>query len=416
MEIKRDLYLKKIIDRKHNGMIKVITGIHGCGKSYLLFNLFYNHLIESGVKDDHIIKIALDDRQNKIYRDPDYLCDYVHEYIKDNDMYYILLDEVQFVDEFEDVLNSFLHIANADTYVTGSNAKFLSKDIITEFRGRGDQIHVYPLSFSEFYNTLGGDKFNSFSQYITYGGLPQIINMNTHEQKKLYLENLFEETYIKDIVNRNKIKNDSDLKELLNVLSSSIGGLTKPNKLSKTFDSVKQSKISPITIEKYLNFLIDSFLINRATRYDIKRKKYIATPHKYYFTDLGLRNAIINFRQNEITQLMENVIYNELVIRGFSVDVGVVNFNERNKNNNVIKKQFEVDFVCNKFDQRIYIQSAYTLTDESKLMQEQSSLNKINDGFKKIILTYDPVIPHFNERGFYILNIIDFLLDSNFVK
>ena len=416
MEIKRDLYLKKLIARKNNGMIKVVTGVRRTGKSYLLFNLFKKYLLDSGIDKNHIIEVNLDDISYIEFRNPLALYNYIKNKIIDEKMYFIMLDEVQFVDNFEIVLNSLLHIENVDVYVTGSNAKFLSKDIITEFRGRGDQVHIYPLSFGEFYATCGGDKTDAFSQYMTYGGLPQIVMMSAHEQKKTYLENLFEETYIKDIVNRHNIKNDSDLKELLNILSSSIGSLTNPNKLSNTFKSVKQSKISPITIDKYLDYLIDSFLISRATRFDIKGKKYIETPHKYYFTDLGLRNAKINFRQTEITHLMENAIYNELVVRGFSVDVGVINSAERNENNNVVKKQLEVDFVCNKYDQRIYIQSAYTLSNVEKLMQEQNSLSKINDSFKKIIITFDPVITHYNDNGFCIMNIFDFLLNPSSIN
>ena len=416
MEIKRDLYLEKLIARKNNGMVKVITGARRAGKSYLLFKLFKNYLSDSGIDKNHIIAINLDDINYIEFRNPLALYNYIKSKITDENVYYIMLDEVQFVENFETVLNSLLHIENVDVYVTGSNAKFLSKDIITEFRGRGDQVHLYPLSFAEFYPTCGGDKTKAFLQYITYGGLPQVTMMSSHEQKKTYLANLFEETYIKDIVNRHNIKNDGDLKELLNVLSSSIGSLTNPNKLSNTFKSVKNSRISPITIDKYLDYLIDSFLIERATRFDIKGKKYIETPHKYYFTDLGLRNARINFRQTEITHLMENAIYNELVVRGFSVDVGVINSAEKNENNSIVKKQLEVDFVCNKYDRRIYIQSAYTLGDVEKLMQEQNSLSKINDSFKKIIVTFEPVITHYNENGFCIMNIFDFLLDFDSVN
>lgn len=413
MEIKRDLYLKKLIERKNNGMVKVITGARRAGKSYLLFNLFKKYLLDSGIDKNHIIAVNLDDINYIEFRKPLALYNYIKNQIIDENTYFVMLDEVQFVEDFETVLNSLLHIENVDVYVTGSNAKFLSKDIITEFRGRGDQVHLYPLSFAEFYPTCDRDKAQAFLQYVTYGGLPQVTMMSSHEQKKTYLSNLFEETYIKDIVNRHNIKNDSDLKELLNVLSSSIGSLTNPNKLSNTFKSVKNSKISPITIDKYLDYLIDSFLIERATRFDIKGKKYIETPHKYYFTDLGLRNARINFRQTEITHLMENAIYNELVVRGFSVDVGVINSAERNENSNVIKRQLEVDFVCNKYDRRIYIQSAYSLGNVEKLMQEQNSLSKIGDSFKKIIITYDPVITHYNDIGFCIMNIFDFLLNPD---
>ena len=416
MEIKRDLYLKKLIARKNNGMIKVVTGLRRAGKSYLLFTLFKKHLLESGADESHIIQVNLDDINDLPYRDPLELYRYVKSRIADKRTYFVLLDEVQFVKNFETVLNSLLHLENTDVYVTGSNAKFLSKDIITEFRGRGDQIHLFPLSFSEYYAACGGDRTAAFTQYMTYGGLPQIAVMTSHEQKKTYLENLFEETYLKDIVNRHNIRQESDLKELLNILSSSIGSLTNPNKLSNAFKSVKQSRISPITIDKYLDFLIDSFLISRAARFDIKGKKYIETPHKYYFTDLGLRNARINFRQTEITHLMENAIFNELVCRGFSVDVGVITAAEKTATDSVVKKQLEVDFVCNKFDQRIYIQSAYTLSNAEKLTQEQKSLSKINDSFRKIILTFDPVVTHYNENGFCIMNIFDFLLDPDSIN
>lgn len=416
MEIKRNLYLDKLIARKGNGMVKVITGLRRVGKSYLLFNLFKKHLLSCGVTEDHIISVNLDDINYLEYREPLKLYNYIKSKIKDNAMHYVLLDEVQFVEGFETVLNSLLHIENVDVYVTGSNAKFLSKDIITEFRGRGDQVHLYPLSFDEYYSVCGGDKTDAFTHYITYGGLPQIVSMTSHEQKKTYLENLFVETYIKDIVNRHNIKQEGDLQELLNVLSSSVGALTNPNKISNTFNSVKQSKISPITIDKYLDYFIDSFLIEKATRYDIKGKKYIETPHKYYFTDLGLRNARINFRQTEITHLMENAIYNELIARGFSVDVGVVIAATKNKENNVERKQLEVDFVCNKYDQRIYIQSAYTLSNDEKMAQEQNSFSKIGDSFKKIIITFDPTITHYNENGVCIMNIFEFLLNKNSIN
>lgn len=416
MEIKRDLYLNKLIARQNNGMIKVVTGLRRAGKSYLLFTLFKKHLLESGIDKSHIIEVNLDDINYLEYRNPKELYNYIKSKIDDDKTHFVLLDEVQFVENFETVLNSLLHIENVDVYVTGSNAKFLSKDIITEFRGRGDQVHLYPLSFGEYYAAIGGDRTEALAQYLTYGGLPQVALMSSHEQKKTYLENLFEETYIKDIVNRHGIKQESDLRELLNVLSSSIGSLTNPNKLSNTFKSVKQSNISPITIDKYLDYFIDSFLISRATRFDIKGKKYIETPHKYYFTDLGLRNARINFRQTEITHLMENAIYNELIARGFSVDVGVITTAVRNDNDSVVKKQLEVDFVCNKYDRRIYIQSAYTLEGAEKLAQEQNSLIKIADSFKKIIITFDPIVTHYNENGFCIMNIFDFLLNPDSIN
>lgn len=413
MEIKRDIYLNKLIRHKHNGLIKVITGIRRCGKSYLLFELFYNHLISSGVKDDHILKIALDDRRNRKFRDPDYLCDYVHDYIKDEDMHYILLDEVQLVPEFEDVLNSFLHVKNIDTFVTGSNAKFLSKDIITEFRGRGDQIHIYPLSFSEFYSAFGGSRENAWSQYINFGGLPKLFDLDTEEDKSDYLKTIFTETYIKDIKERNDIRNDSELEELLDILSSSIGSLTNPKKLSDTFKTVKQVSIHPDTIKNYLDLLADSFLVEQSKRYDIKGKKYINTPSKYYFTDIGLRNARLNFRQAEETHAMENVIYNELRCRGYNVDVGVVEYYSSDAGGKSVLKQSEVDFVCNLSDKRYYIQSALSLPTKEKIEQEQNSLTRIADYFKKIIIVKDISRSHYTENGIYLLNLYDFLLDQN---
>ena len=412
MEIKRDLYLNKLIQHKHNGMIKVITGIRRCGKSYLLFELFYNHLLSTGVKEDHIIKIALDDRMNKKFRNPDYLCDYVHNAIKDSDMYYILLDEVQMLNAFEDVLNSFLHIKNADTYVTGSNAKFLSKDIITEFRGRGDQIHIAPLSFSEFMSAYKGTKEDGWNEYINFGGLPKLFEFSTDEDKSNYLKNIFTETYIKDIKERNDIRNDAELEELLNILSSSIGSLTNPKKLSDTFKSVKQVSIKSETLKTYIDYFVDSFLIEQAQRYDIKGKKYINTPSKYYFTDIGLRNARLNFRQSEETHVMENVVYNELKIRGFNVDVGVVEYYQKINNKSVINSA-EVDFICNLSDKRYYIQVAHSLPTKEKLDQEQNSLMRINDSFKKIIIVKDLSRSHYNEDGIYMLSLFDFLLNQD---
>lgn len=412
MEIKRDSYLRKLIDRQHNGLVKVITGIRRCGKSYLLFELFYNYLKEQGIDDSHIIKLALDDRKNKKYRNPDVLCDYVHEQIIDDKQYYILLDEVQFVDEFEDVLNSFLHIKNADTYVTGSNAKFLSKDIITEFRGRGDEIHVSPLSFKEFYSVYDGSKEEAWKQYCLYGGLPKVLEYKTDEDKVAYLKNIFEETYLTDIKERHIIRNDAELNELLDILSSSIGSLTNPKKLSDTFKSVKQVSIHADTLNRYLEHLVDSYLIAQSKRYDIKGKKYINTPSKYYFTDMGLRNARLNFRQFEETHIMENVIYNELQIMGFNVDVGVVEY-RKDVDGKSVRVQAEVDFVCNKADKRYYIQSAFSIPDREKMLQEQNSLTRINDSFKKIIIVKDAIKTHYNEDGVLILNLFDFLLEEN---
>ncbi len=413
MEIKRDLYLEKLKRHKGNGMIKVITGIRRCGKSYLLFELFYKYLLSEGVREDHILKIALDDRRNKKFRDPDFLCNYVEEMIKDEEPYYLLLDEVQMISEFEDVLNSFLHIKNADTYVTGSNAKFLSKDIITEFRGRGDQIHIAPLSFSEFMSAFEGTAEEGWRQYINFGGLPKLFDFKTEEDKTNYLKDIVSETYLKDIRERNDIRNDYDLEELLDILSSSIGSLTNPKKLSDTFKSKKQVSIHADTIKTYLDFFLDSFLIDQAKRYDIKGKKYINTPSKYYFTDIGLRNARLNFRQSEETHAMENIIYNELRIRGLNVDVGIVEYYASEGNRKSILRQAEVDFVCNQADKRYYIQSALTIPTKEKMDQEQNSLVRINDSFKKIIIVKDISRSHYTENGIYLLSLFDFLLDPN---
>ena len=408
----RNTYLNKLIRKKGNGMIKVITGIRRCGKTYLLFELFYQYLLESGVEKEHIIKIALDDRRNKKYRNPDVLCEYVHNEIKDEQMYYILLDEVQMVEEFEDVLNSFLHIKNADVYVTGSNAKFLSKDIITEFRGRGDQVHLYPLSFAEFVNGKGAESQQAWYEYTMYGGLPKILEMENDEDKSNYLRDIFKETYIKDILERNEVRNQTEMEELLDYLSSAIGGLTNPKKLSDTFKTLKNVSVHPDTIKNYLDYFEDSFLISKASRYDVKGKKYISTPVKYYFTDCGLRNVRINFRQYEETHIMENVIYNELLIRGYHVDVGVVEVTYRDEKKRRLQKQLEVDFVCNQGSRRIYIQSALALPTREKEEQEQMSLRNINDSFKKVIIVKDGPT-HYNEDGILILNLFDFLLKEN---
>ena len=408
----RNMYLDKLIRRKGNGMIKVITGIRRCGKTYLLFELFHQHLLASGVDKEHIIKIALDDRINKKYRDPDVLCEYVHNEIKDEQMYYILLDEVQMVEEFEDVLNSFLHIKNADVYVTGSNAKFLSKDIITEFRGRGDQVHLYPLSFAEFVTGKGIEGHQAWYEFTMYGGLPKMLEIENNEDKSNYLRDIFKETYIKDILERNEVRNQTEMEELLDYLASAIGGLTNPKKLSDTFKTVKNVSVHPDTIKNYLDYFEDSFLISKASRYDVKGKKYISTPAKYYFIDCGLRNVRINFRQYEETHIMENVIYNELLIRGYHVDVGVVEVTYSDEEKRRLQKQLEVDFVCNQGSRRIYIQSALALPTREKEEQEQMSLRNINDSFKKVIIVKDGPT-HYNEDGILILNLFDFLLKEN---
>lgn len=413
MEIKRDYYLNKLISKQHNGLIKVITGIRRCGKSYLLFSLFKNHLIKNGIDNRHIIEIAFDSFENKKYRNPEILYSYVKDKIIDDKMYYILLDEVQLLEEFESVLNSFMRIKNADVYVTGSNAKFLSKDIITEFRGRGDELHINPLSFSEFMSVYEGNKYDGWNEFVLYGGLPSITMLNTPEQKTEFLKNLFRETYINDIIGRHSIKNKEEFEELIDILSSGIGSLTNPKKLCDTFKSKKQKSISINTINNYLEYLCDSFIINKAIRYDIKGRKYIDTPYKFYFTDIGLRNARINFRQIEENHTMENIIFNELIARDFNVDVGIVTANVRTESSDYVRKQYEVDFVCNKGSKRYYIQSAFHIPDEEKMRQESNSLLNINDAFKKIIIKKDYPAPQYTEEGILVMSIYDFLLDKN---
>lgn len=412
MEIKRDLHLKKLIDSKHNGMIKVVTGIRRSGKSYLLFNLFCQHLKEEGVAEDHIIKVDLEDRRNKALRNPDALLNHIDSRMTDQQMYYILLDEVQHVDDFEDVLNSYLKIDNADVYVTGSNSKFLSKDVITEFRGRGDEIKVAPLSFREFMTVFQGSREKALEEYTLYGGLPKVVTFPTAEKKVEYLKQLFQKTYLTDIKERYKIKNDDDLEELIDIIASSIGGLTNPTKLENTFQTVKHSDISHTTIKSYLDILQDVFLVEKSVRYDIKGRKYIDTPSKYYFSDLGLRNARLNFRQYEETHLMENLIYNELRLRGMSVDVGVVVKNEKDANGVSVRKQYEVDFVCNQGSQRYYIQSALHLPSEEKREQEVRSLKDINDSFKKFVITDDLISRYQDDNGITYMNIYEFLLNE----
>lgn len=413
MKIGRDVYLNKFISKRHNGLIKVVTGMRRCGKSYLLFNLFKEYLVNEGVAENHIIEIAFDSFENKRYRAPEVLFPYIMEKMSDERMYYVLLDEVQMLDDFESVLNSLGRKQNVDVYVTGSNAKFLSKDIITEFRGRGDEVHMYPLTFGEFMSVYDGDKQEGWRDYVLFGGIPLVLGFETADQKSDFLKSLFEETYISDITGRNNIRNKAELEELLNILSSAIGSLTNPSKLSATFKSVKNKSISKDTIIKYIDYLRDSFLIDSAIRYDIKGKKYINTPSKYYFTDLGLRNARLNFRQVEETHVMENIIFNELKVRGYNVDVGVVVMNEVDKNGKKIRKQLEVDFVCNKGSKRFYIQSAYALPDKEKMEQEQRSLVNTGDGFKKIIITKDAVAPLYNEEGILVMSVYDFLLNPD---
>ena len=413
MEIKRNRYLNTLISKKHNGLIKVITGMRRCGKSYLLFTLFKEHLLSDGIDEDHIIEIAFDAFENKKYRDPDVLYPYLKEQIKDDAMYYVLLDEVQLLGEFESILNSLIRMKNVDVYVTGSNARFLSKDVITEFRGRGDEVHMYPLSFAEFMSVYPGTKQDGWNEYMLYGGIPLVLEFTTPDQKIAFLKSLFEETYISDIVGRHNIRNKAELEELLNILSSAIGSLTNPQKLSATFQTVKKKKISNSTIKRYIDYLCDSFLIDSAIRYDVKGKEYIDTPVKYYFTDMGLRNARLNFRQIEETHSMENIIFNELKMRGFNVDVGVIMQYETNEKGANIRKQLEIDFVCNQGSKRYYIQSAYAIPDQAKMEQEQRSLMLTGDFFKRLIITKDTPAPYYNESGVLIMSVYDFLLNQN---
>lgn len=414
MIIPRDRYLEQLVSRKHNGLIKIITGMRRCGKSFLLFKLFKEHLIAEGVPESHIIRIELDDRRNKSLRDPDVCLEYVTSLLKDESKYYLLIDEVQFMAEFEDVLNSFLHIDNLDTYVTGSNSKFLSTDIITEFRGRGDEIHVRPLSFAEYcavYPDMAWD--DAWNIYHTYGGLPYAVLLDKAEDKAQYLKRLFREVYLKDIVERNKVQNNIQMGILLDIISSSIGSLTNPRKLEDTFKSDGNISISAATIKQYLDYFIDAFMVEKAERYDIKGKKYISTPHKYYFSDLGLRNARLNFRQQEETHIMENVIYNELRMRGYSVDVGVIEINERTSEGTYARKQIEIDFVANKGSQRYYIQSAFALPSFEKVTQEERPLKNVPDSFKKIIVVKDNIMLRRDDNGITTMGLKQFLLDPN---
>lgn len=415
MEFKREAYLSKLILKKHNGLVKVITGIRRCGKSYLLFSLFKKHLLESGVKEDHIFEIPFDSFENKRLRDPEVLYPHIKNAIRDGEMYYILLDEVQLLGEFESVLNGLIRIPNADVYVTGSNAKFLSKDIITEFRGRGDELHIQPLSFGEFMSEYQGSRRDGWDEYVLYGGLPPVVLLPTPEQKISLLKNLFEETYINDIVGRHSIKNKEEFEELINVLASGIGSLTNPRKITNTFASQKAKRISANTVKSYLDYLCDAFVVSRAERYDIKGRKYINSPQKYYFSDVGLRNARINFRQLEENHTMENVIFNELLMRGFNVDVGVVSTKSL-QDGKQQRRQLEVDFVCNKGPKRFYIQSAFSMPDAEKRKQEEASLLRIDDSFGKIIVTKDTPAPWHTENGVLVVSVYDFLLDPDLLR
>lgn len=413
MEFARKSYLDKLILKKHNRLIKVITGIRRCGKSYLLFTIFKKYLLDEGVDPSHIIELAFDSIEYRKYRDPDVCYAYLKSQITDEDMYYILLDEVQLLQDFEDVLNGLLRIENVDVYVTGSNARFLSKDIITEFRGRGDELHINPLTFAEFMSVYEGDRAAAWQEYVLYGGLPPVVLLPTEAQKIELLNALFTETYINDIIARHRIRNKEEFEELINVLASGIGSLTNPKKLADTFKSKKQVTISRNTLKNYLEYLEDAFLIESAVRYDLKGRKYIDAMQKYYFTDVGLRNARLKFRQIEENHTMENVIYNELRARGLQVDVGVYPVQERNKNGERIRKDYEIDFVCNLGTKRYYIQSAYMMPNAEKIEQEQRSLLKIDDSFKKLIVVKDALKPWYTDKGVFVIGLYDFLLDVN---
>ncbi len=413
MDIKRDKYLNDLIERMHNGMIKIVTGIRRVGKSYLLFKIFKQYLLASGVPEDHLIEINLDDRANIGLRDPDKCYNFVRSKITDGGQFYVLIDEVQLLPDFEDVLNGCLHIDNLDTYVTGSNSKFLSKDVVTEFRGRGDEIHLYPLTFKEYYACSGRDVYKAWADYVVYGGLPYVATLKSEERKAAYLSNLFKTTYLKDIIERNRIEKTQELEDLINVLASSVGSLSNPSKIKVTMESELRSKISLNTIKSYIDYLEEAFVLNAAYRYDIKGRRYIGAPLKYYFEDVGMRNARLGFRQVEEPHIMENIIFNELKYRGFSVDVGVVKTRELKSDGSQQRKLLEIDFVANKGSRKFYLQSALSLLDENKIRQEKASLINVEDSFKKIIVVKDIINLQRDEDGINKMSIFDFLLDEN---
>lgn len=414
MIFKRKKHIDKLVDSQGNGMVKIVTGGRRCGKTFLLFNLFHNYLISHGVSEDHIIELSLDDRRSKPLRDPDALLDYIDERVKkDGNTYYIILDEVQMVNDFVEVLLSLMHNPQMDVYVSGSNSRFLSKDVATEFRGRGDEIRVWPLSFAEYYEELGGDRTLSWREYYTYDGLPQVALLAGSEKKMEYLRNLFEVTYLRDIIERNQLRNAEGMRQIVQILSSGIGSSMNPQRISNTFQSVESVAISRNTIKDYISYLQYAFLIEEALRYDVKGRKYIGTESKYYFTDMGLRGAVLDFRQQEENHIMENVIYNELRMRGFLVDVGMVESWKKNKNNQNVRSNLEIDFVANKGSQRYYIQSAFAITDDEKKEQEQASLKAIKDAFKRVVILRNDIMPYHDENGFLIVGLIDFLLNPN---
>jgi predicted AAA+ superfamily ATPase len=414
MVIQRKNYLDKLIAGQGNGLVKIVTGGRRCGKSFLLFNLFHSYLVENGISSDHIIEVSLDDRRSKPLRNPDALLDYIDNRIsKDGSSYYIILDEVQLVDDFVEVLLSLMHNPQLDVYVSGSNSKFLSKDVVTEFRGRGDEIRVWPLSFSEYFDAIGGDKQKAWRDYYTFGGLPQVSLMDSKEKKIDYLQNIYELTYFKDIIERHHLRNEKGLRQVVQILASGIGTSTNPKRISNTFQSVENVSISHNTIKDYIGYMQDSFMVEEALRYNVKGRKYIGAETKYYFSDMGLRGAILSFRQQEENHIMENVIYNELRMRGFQVDVGLVETWGTNANGQNIRRNLEIDFVANKGYQRYYIQSAFNMDDDEKKAQEEASLRAVKDAFKRVIVVKDDIMPYYNDNGFLIIGLFDFLLNPN---
>ncbi len=413
MQINRDIYLQKLIEKQKNGLVKVITGIRRCGKSYLLFTLFYNHLLASGVPEDHIIRVALDDDQFEDLLDRKELSAYLRSKVNEQEEFYILLDEIQFVEHFEKVLNGLARYPNVDIYVTGSNSKFLSTDILTEFRGRGDEIRVYPLRFAEYASVYEGSREKAWQDYFTYGGLPLILSQRSDEAKAKYLKDVLDKTYLSDVVDRHHLRGESELDTLLDVLASSTGSLTNPLKIANTFASQGYKTVSNKTISQYIEYLLDAFIITRVSRYDVKGRKYIGSPFKYYFTDVGLRNAKLNFRQQEENHIMENIIYNELLLRGYNVDIGLVDVMAKNGDGKSKRSRYEVDFICNQGSKRLYVQSAFAITSEEKMAQEEYSLLQIDDTFKKVVIRKDVPKPWYNESGILHLGLMDFLLDPD---
>ena len=412
MLFERKYYLSQLQNADGNGMIKIITGMRRCGKSFLLFNIFRKSLLERGIHEDHIIKVNLEDRRNKKLRNPDALLEHIDKLMTDTEKYYILLDEVQLVSEFEDVLNSYLGVPNAEVYVTGSNAKFLSRDIITEFRGRGWEVRIHPLSFAEYYEVIGGEKAEALDQYYKYGGLPAVAGMKRAKDKQNYLREIFETVYLRDVIDRNHLKNADGLRELVRILASTMGASTNVRRISNTFKTAAGIDVAPATIAKYIECLQDAFIISEALRYDVKGRKYIGTETKYYFEDLGIRNAVVEFRQFDPTHIMENVVYNDLCRNGFSVDVGLVESFKRDNNGKLTRRNLEIDFVVNRHDERLYIQSAYALPSKEKVDQEQAALLQVSDGFRKIIIAGDHYSTGYNENGILVIGLYDFLLEK----